>query len=298
MPKKDNANKIFFTNPMENPLVLDVYRHQANYRIETDEDAKGDLCAVYFSSNGIYSENTEEEFTRVILEKDRFEWSRNRVQAAKKHVFLRDVTKNMYQNGISETMNSLEKMIDFLREETKGYRLVTVGSSSGGYCACAAGVMLNAERVYSFTGQFSVYISFFQVPYGPVDVFDLSDEALYPPEKVKYYNIIDHMKCCNVPIFYFSSLQKQDLVQLHLAKQQFNIFTFAMKSKEHRRPVYGFNFNDIINMDDNVLKRLGEKYSDRKISRFWFSVQVTGFWQTVRLLLKQFYNQTRTNLFD
>lgn len=282
----------------ENPLVMDIYNN-LNYEIIVDEEAQGDLCAIYFSSNGIYAENTEEEFTRVIIKKNRYEWKNTKINRAKKHIFLRDVTKQMYHYGISKKMNTLHKVIEFLKEETKGYKVVTVGSSSGGYCAVVAGVMLNAEFIYSFTGQFSMYISLFQNPYEPIKNCDFLNKKEHDPEKSQYYNILDtYMKECNIPIFYFTSLQKQDLDQMHLVKGHFNIFTFEMKSDDHRLPVYFFNFDKIINMEPNDLMKIGWKYCDKKISRFKFSVKIMGFAKTFKNLLKQKIRDTKLKIFN
>lgn len=266
-------------------MVLDVYNNQPNYKI-VEEDKEGDLCAIYFSSNGLYTQNTEEEFTRVILEKNRFEWQNNRIEKAKKHIFLRDVFKSAYATGINSKINSMHKIIEFLKEETKGYKVVTLGSSSGGYAAFVTGVKLNADYIFSFTGQFNIYNFTLQ------HVYDFKRQSPFykfkdDPEYNQYYNLLEtDGKTCNIPVFYFTSTQRLDVLQKNLVQTYDNIFTFDMKSDDHRLPVYVFNFKDILNMDKNKLIRLGYKYSFKKISRFRLSVEVTGFKKTIKELIK------------
>jgi hypothetical protein len=77
---------------------------------------------------------------------------------AGKLIFVRDIFKSWYVCGISDRYSSIDDMIDFLKEETKGYKVITVGNSAGGYMAVLAGVLLGAERVFNFSGQYSLRI--------------------------------------------------------------------------------------------------------------------------------------------
>ena len=274
-------------NLFENTTLLDVYNNQLNYKIEIDEKSDSDLCVVYFASNGIYVQNTEEEFKRVIIDKNRFEWSNNRVKDAKKHIFLRDIFKATYVNGINKDINNMHKIIEFLREETKGYRFITLGSSSGGYAALVTGVVLKAEYIFSFSGQVSIYHSIIQHP------MDFNRENpfhkhLNDSEYTQYYNILpEMMNECNIPVFYFSSNQKIDVTQKKLVECNDNFLIFDMDSEDHRLPVYVFNFTHIINKNKYDLIQLAYKYYNRKITRYEFSVELCGFWQTIKLLYKQ-----------
>ena len=50
-------------------------------------------------------------------------------------IFVRDMWKQWYINGINQKIDSVEKVIEFLRTETENMRVTTVGNSSGGYMA-------------------------------------------------------------------------------------------------------------------------------------------------------------------
>ena len=54
-------------------------------------------------------------------------------------------------------MNTIPLLLEWLKKETRGYEVYTVGSSAGGYAAVLFGYSLNAERIISFNGQFILY---------------------------------------------------------------------------------------------------------------------------------------------
>ncbi len=140
---------------IDSEIVRSVYNSQLNYKIEYEDTYKENICAIYFSSNDIYYPNTEDIFRKRIVEKDFFEWYHTRVKA-RKHIFVRDIFKQWYLEGINAEIDSPEKMLDWLKSETEGYEVITVGSSAGGYAAVFYGSLLSAKRVIVFNAQFSL----------------------------------------------------------------------------------------------------------------------------------------------
>ena len=61
-----------------------------------------------------------------------------------------------YINGINQKIDSVEKVIEFLRTETENMRVTTVGNSSGGYMATLVAQKLNAKMAYCVSGQFDI----------------------------------------------------------------------------------------------------------------------------------------------
>lgn len=93
----------------------------------------------FFSSNNIYYPNTQDQLEDTI-EKNKFEWeniakSKSILTKYGKMIFVRDMWKQWYINGINQKIDSVEKVIEFLRTETENMRVTTVGNSSGGYMA-------------------------------------------------------------------------------------------------------------------------------------------------------------------
>ena len=78
-----------------------------NFQIEYDDSKKEqNICAVYCSSSGLYFPNTEEEFCKAFIDRDdKFEWKRQRVERAYKHIWIRDITKEFYVRGINSKIN-------------------------------------------------------------------------------------------------------------------------------------------------------------------------------------------------
>lgn len=108
---------------IDSKIVRSVYATEPNYIIYYDESSEENVCAIYFSSNDIYFPNTEEIFRKRIVEKNFFEWYHTRVKA-RKHIFVRDVFKQWYIEGINTIINSPEKMEEWLKTETLGYQVI------------------------------------------------------------------------------------------------------------------------------------------------------------------------------
>jgi hypothetical protein len=132
-----------------------------NYYIEYNDESisvENDLCVIYFSSNEIYYPNTFNSFEYSIIKRDKYEWKRNKFEKARKHIFLRDLHKQWYLTGINNTLNNPIKVLEFLRNETQGYRIITTGSSAGGYAALLFGSLIKCERIYAFNAQLNLKV--------------------------------------------------------------------------------------------------------------------------------------------
>ena len=70
---------------IDDPIALRVWEKDCNYLIEYSIRNPSKLCAIYFSSNGIYFPNTENTFNEIIIKKNRYEWYDTRVKTASKH---------------------------------------------------------------------------------------------------------------------------------------------------------------------------------------------------------------------
>ena len=73
-----------------------------------------------------------------------------------KKMFVRDPRQSWYHRGMPSHGSTLESIAELLQKIIAGQdvdRLVTVGSSAGGYAALAFGALLGAERVLAFGPQ-------------------------------------------------------------------------------------------------------------------------------------------------
>ena len=201
-----------------------------------------DRCIIFFSGNGIFFPDTIEEFKKTIEIRNRYEWEQiSKNVNAKKLIFMRDLKKNWYQKGINIKINNINKIVLFLKKETKKFpEIVLIGSSAGGYLASVIGNYIKRAYVINFAGQ-----------------VDLTYEGLVLKNK-KYQNISRKMK--NSEIFYFfSNKNKNDLIHYNLIKKNNNIKFFKFDSNVHGPAVNYLVLKKIINMSLFELKQLSKK---------------------------------------
>lgn len=201
-----------------------------NYMIEDRKNSSSNICVIYCSSSGLYYPNTEEEFIKAFIDrKDKFEWRNHRVKDAAKSIWIRDITKEFYVRGINKRICTIDKLIDFLRGETEGYDVITVGSSSGGYIATVIGCLLHAKRVLSFSG-------FFDLDIIDKDTWPLVAECAQFPAIHKWYRLHDLIKSSDTLIFYFCSHRlKVDCLQAEGLNLD-NVKIFRFDSSVHGIP--------------------------------------------------------------
>lgn len=131
-----------------------------NYRIVSTK-ANNKKAIIFFSGNGLYFPNTEEVFCDVVVKNDRYEFQnigtdKVVLKAYEKIIFVRDIYKQWYINGINEKCNSIDKTIDFLRNLLVGYEVVTCGVSAGGYMATIVGIGISAKSIVNISGQWKL----------------------------------------------------------------------------------------------------------------------------------------------
>lgn len=93
-----------------------VYNTQNNYYVEYNTaDTDKNCCAIYFSSNAIFYPDSVEIFEKKIIERNRYELQRMKIKRANKHIFVRDVYKQWYVQGINKTTNTIDKLVELLK---------------------------------------------------------------------------------------------------------------------------------------------------------------------------------------
>lgn len=278
MEEIDKTSYIF---QVDSDIVQQVYNRQNNFLIEYDDQGEKNWCAIYFCSNDIYYPNTEEIFRKQIVEKNFFEWYHSRIRKASKHIFVRDVFKQWYLTGINAKINTPEKLTEFLRKETKGYNIVTIGSSAGGYAAILHGSLLNAKYVLAFNSQFEIksLLKTTTEKVNPVLFRHLSTIDTYL-DIIKYINN-------NTDIFYFnSSKSKWDIEQSLYIGNKPNIYNIKFNSSHHGIPFLKVALPVVLNFNIEKLKRL----SGITHNPIWFTYQMVGLVTTIAGFYKQLYS--------
>ena len=265
-----------------NELVRKEYKRD-NYIInEYDNDSN--MVAIYFSSNGIYFPNTEECFRKRVIEENRYEWQYYKIPNVKKEIFFRDIYKSWYITGINDKINSIDKIVEFIKSEIpENASVVTVGNSSGGYAAALIGTLIGASWIFDFSGQ-NTLMNEKGNPF--------VKKYLQEKEKNRYFELNRVWKTVECPpIFYFYSGKNfEDVKQFSLIKDCKNIYTIGFRTKTHERTMYNFNLPYILAMNREELVELFYKFSSNKlVGRFRFSVVVSGWNETIRNIIQKFF---------
>lgn len=265
----------------ENNNDIEKAYKQDNYFIRYNA-SDNNFCYVYFSSNGLYINNDRNSFNHVINKLNRYEWENLSAEIKpKKEIFIRDIWLSWYVKGINSTISNIPKLIDFLQQETKGYKLVTVGNSSGGYIASIIAVKLNAYLCFNISGQYSLEHHYHNVYSNPL-------LNKYRNERGIYYESYLFIKESDTPIVYmYPNGIDEDVIQSEFVKDFTNVYSFCFGSKKHGRCAFLINYPKLLSIDRNIVNRLHQKYKRKVINRFIFSCKISGVIQTFRYCIKK-----------
>lgn len=258
------------STPTLKECVEDAYSRLQNYRIDYASDKKNSV-AIYVSSNGIYFPNTVDCFTNLIFNKDRYELTRLKVKRADKHIFIRDLHKHWYVEGINSTINSVDKLVDWLKKEVEGYsEIIVIGISAAGYLATLLGVQLKASIIFDMNGSWNITMK-------PAlkKLFEEKNENL-----IKYQTIATKEYDQN-NVFYFVSLHSPlDIEQIAYLKDFTNIHWIKFVNSHHGVPFLKCALPRILNMTyDELLKlKKGRHYP------ILFEIRYAGLFPTIKEL--------------
>ena len=245
-------------------------------------------CYIFFSSNALYK-NSFEEFDKTMLKGNRYEWKSIAASLKKrknigKIIYVRDVYKNHYINGVNSSLSSIEKTVEHLRESTKGYAVTTVGISSGGYMAAIAGCKLQAKRVFCISGQFDLNKHLTEK--------NMSVFRNINPEYCRIDDLIASHN--NIPVYYFCPINcSHDYENYKLVKNIENVMCFLFPDKIHAATVYPFNFPDLLCLSNERLNILEKHYHGKTINKNDFllrTMSLMGFIEFCRRLWKSKLN--------
>lgn len=235
-----------------------LYTNSLNYEEETL--SKDGYCYIFFSSNGLYAGDSYEEFEKTMLKDDRYEWksiarSLKKRRSIGKIIYVRDIYKKFYMHGINASCSTIEDVYILLKEKSEGYSVITVGISSGGYMAVAAGCKLSAKRVFCISGQFSLEHR-----------MSADDLALFRKINKNYTNVVELVaNSKDVPVYYLVPINcGHDREQYELVE---NVRCFLFPDKVHAATVYPFNFPDLLYLSEMRLDKLALIYQGKMINK-------------------------------
>ncbi len=269
-----------------------------NYKIiYTENNLEEKYAVIYFTGNGIYAFPTFECLEENILKKDRYEWEKRLFKKAQKHILLRDLHKAWYIKGINSEINDVDKVIEFLKKETEGYKVITIGSSAGGYMAMLAGSVLEAEYVIAFVGQFILKDRRARLE----AVRSKDNQRIFGDlmSLAKYKDITPIIKEKNIPIFYFTAaLSKKDAQDIAIAKTLDNIYIFPFKSAVHG--IHSFIRWGIPKLNKEELLNWHSTIKSKSISIVLTNFKLLGMYALVQMIKhpKRYLKQLLLELFN
>ena len=282
------SDKPFVLNETNN--LLRACYDGDNYREENL--GNGRKCFVFFSGNGLYYPNDYPTAANALINNDHYEWQNItkseliRFQAGK-IIFLRDIYKQWYVTGINSKINSIGKLFMFLREKTKGYDVVTVGNSAGGYMAALFGALLSAKMALNFSGQYVI---------NPNE-FDKNNHKKYAHDQfyAQFFDIRPFLKANpRVPIMYFFPAKcEQDINQHALVKDLNNVYDFAFDVDKHGNTMYATDMICSIASEPDILQNLYRIFRDKIISPSQFSINLYWLYTLKYFELKRLLDTSR-----
>jgi len=280
MESESSKIKVF---QVDSPIVQKVYKTNDNYLIEYDDTVKTqEYCAIYFCSNNIYYPNTEEIFRKRIIERNSFEWYGTRIKKAWKHIFMRDILKQWYLKGINSRICTPNLLLEFLQRETEGMKIITIGSSAGGYASILYGSQLNAERIIAINPQIEI-ASLLLPPSSPQInplLFRLASTGVS-----KYFDLRNVVDVDRGNIYYFHSTKsKWDNKQYSKVCDYANIHHLSFTTSHHGIPFLKVALPKVINMENEELI----KFCGKSNNPYIYTIKMVGVRTTIRGVYNQF----------
>lgn len=232
---------------------------------------------MYCSSNAVWFPNEEAAFRKAFIDNNYFEWRRTKCSLANKEIFIRDVYKSWYVTGINQQINSIDLLIDFLKEEIGNAPLICIGVSSGAYMASIIGAILKADHVIAFSAQWSLNNSWCLEKNMFLKKYR-NDSAVN-----KYYDIKQLVDRSSVPIYYIVPINNpEDLYQYNHIKDVSNIFPIVFTSKRHGVVVLKHSLQFLVSMKRDQLEFFYKQYKNKTISPISFSLRMVGVINTAK----------------
>lgn len=250
--------------------VEEVYQKD-NYQIKINNACNNNVCYIFFSSNNIWYPNTEESFRKSFITNDYYEWTNYLELPAEKVIYVRDIYKSWYVTGINKELNSIDAVIDFLKEQTSGMKIITFGSSAGGYMASLTASLLNAMYCICFSAQFDLTVERI------LGVNPFLKKYSTNEKNRKYYDITDIIKNSSTHIFYFMpAYSESDKEQVEKVAGIENVNIIKIASKHHGVPIFKGNLPKLLQMNEDDLISLFNLHEGKIVRMICMSVELSG----------------------
>lgn len=235
------------------------------------------------------------------MQEDYYEWENVSSNAsireqACRYIFVRDVYKSFCIHGINVNLDSIDKVATELMKLTEGKKVITVGSSAGGYMALVFGLLLNASAVYAFAPQISLetYNHFHPVKY---------IEGYRDDKKIQPYlsiaNLIKDNSHSELFIMY-PTLCGEDVAQMKIVEAVQNDYVHLLKVKhdKHGTPIYGASVAEILGFSLEQSKELYDRHGGKEVTRERILFETNGICKALVTLVGSRFKALARRLFN
>lgn len=194
---------------------------------------------------------------------------------------MRDVFKQWYLTGINGQICSPQKLLEFLKQETNGFKVITIGSSAGGYASALFGPKLKAEKSICFNAQFCLerLVKESSLTISPLLY------SIYKKNNGGAVNILNDIDS-DTPIYYiYSDKSKWDVEQHKYTKGVKNIKCIEFNSSKHGIPFLKVALSKFINLEVGQLDELTRKVQHPLL----FTIKFVGIYKTISGFVSQVY---------
>lgn len=270
------------------------YAYESLENILTEDvHSNGEYCYIFFSSNGLCDDN---KYIDELIYKEKYEW-KSIARAVKKRkstgrcIYVRDVYMRFYMYGISAKCNSIERVIQRIKEQIsdKKWKVVTVGISSGGYMSVIVGMAIGAYKIFNISGQYSLKE---QIPQYYDEFICINPLYGNIIELVKEYNQLSDTD--KAGIYYLCPIGcNHDREQYNMVKDYPCVMAFLFPDKIHAATVYPFNFPDLLTKSRKKMERLYQRYDGKIIDKNVFllrTITIKGVAEFIKRALKAKFN--------
>lgn len=251
----------------------------SNIKVQTNNNSSK-FCLIAFSSNGANIEY-KYEFENICK-------SRRIIKSFKKIIFVRDLSRHFYIDGINNELNDIFKITNRLIELTKGMTVRTIGYSAGGYMALLSALLMNnVDRVIAPGAVLNLlewHGSYNDYNFSDFDV--VKDATL---DKKKYFNLLPFMHSIEAEIFaFYAALSESDkrIINNFSNEKKGNIHIILYNTTKHGSYCKPLDYKYLLTYKTEKLCKIVSKNETKVVSPSRFSLYLQRWFYVGNIIAK------------
>lgn len=261
--------------------VNEVYNREKNFMI-VDHANRKNKAVIFFSSNSIFFPDDIKTFRKIIVRKDRYEWTTaiSHLKSFDKLIFVRDINKCWYERGISSNVKSLIQLSNFLSSETLNFSEVYyVGVSAGGYAALITGTLNDGTCIFAINPQ-----------------LDVRNKTINTPQVEK--SVVERLKRKR-DLVIFPTKSKGDKPHIDWFKSKIGSEPVLVKGSEHKNYLYAQSVYQLIEHNKKMERFKNIVYSKNIHHSIYYNYMALGaknYLSVIQQRIRRKLHNVRSNI--